>query len=108
TGDRMRDRIHSEIRQKEKLLLVLSAHSVKSEWVREEVERAFAEEMGRKVLIVFPIRIDNAVMATDAVWAEKIRIERHIGDFSEWEREPSYRIALDGLFSDLRRRDASS
>ena len=44
TGDRFRDRIDESIPVHDKLLLVLSEHSVKSPWVRTEVESAFERE----------------------------------------------------------------
>jgi len=46
-GDKIRDRIDQSIRVHDKLLLVLSEHSVNSSWVEFEVEAAFAKEASR-------------------------------------------------------------
>lgn len=101
-GDRILDSIYDAIRQREKLLLVLSEHSVRSEWVRDEVERAFAEERDRSDIVVFPVRIDDAVMNSDAAWARKIRDSRHIGDFRQWDIEDRYQTSLQRLLRDLK------
>ena len=102
-GARILDSLFSEIRTREKLLLVLSKHSVTSEWVRDEVEKAFAEERDRKDTVVFPVRIDDAIMRTRTAWAEKIRIQRHIGDFRNWKKGRAYHNAIKKIFEDLRR-----
>ena len=43
-GDRIRPRIDESIRLHDKLLLVLSEHSIASRWVQKEVETAFEQE----------------------------------------------------------------
>jgi hypothetical protein len=67
-GDRLRIRIDESIRLHEKLLLVLSATSVASTWVEQEVERAMAREKPGAPTVLFPIRIDNAVMEIESGW----------------------------------------
>ncbi len=106
-GARILDTIYGAIRQREKLLLILSEHSVDSEWVRDEVERAFTEERDRGDTVVFPIRLDDGVMRSHAAWAEKIRENRHIGDFRLWREEAAYRSAVERLLRDLRRQQAA-
>lgn len=102
-GARVLDTIYGAIRQREKLLLILSLNSVQSEWVRDEVERAFAEERDRGDTIIFPIRLDDSVMHDDAAWARKIRENRHIGDFKDWQDAEAYGGALKRLLRDLKR-----
>lgn len=102
-GDRILDTIFGAIRQREKLLLILSQQSVGSEWVRDEVERAFAEERDRGDTVVFPVRIDDAIMGDDTAWARKIRDTRHIGDFREWNVQENYHRSLERLLRDLKR-----
>nr|MDQ3820099.1 toll/interleukin-1 receptor domain-containing protein [Acidobacteriota bacterium] len=46
-GDKIRDRIDESIRLRDKLLLILSEHSIASEWVEHEVESALEEERQR-------------------------------------------------------------
>jgi uncharacterized protein YjbI with pentapeptide repeats len=106
-GARILDTIYGAIRQREKLLLILSGQSVGSDWVRDEVERAFAEERDRGDMIIFPIRLDDAVMQSRAAWASKIRDNRHIGDFRSWREDAMYRASIERLLRDLRRQQAT-
>jgi len=46
----------------DKLLVVLSEHSVGSQWVEHEVEMALAKERGENHTVLFPIRLDEAIM----------------------------------------------
>jgi uncharacterized protein YjbI with pentapeptide repeats len=101
-GDRFRQRIDESIRLHDKLLLILSEHSVKSRWVEDEVESALERERRDKRLVLFPIRIDDAVMHTDAAWAASIRRTRHIGDFTLWKDHDAYQKAFDRLLKNLR------
>ena len=57
---------------------MLSEHSVNSRWVQKEVETAFDKENRESKLVLFPVRLDDAVMATDKAWAADIRRMRHI------------------------------
>ena len=102
-GDRFQDRIEESIRIYDKLLIVLSAHSMASRWVEREVGAAFEREQrapSRGVL--FPIRLDDAVLDTDMAWAADMRRARHIGDFRRWREPAAFRAAFDMLLRDLR------
>jgi hypothetical protein len=102
-GEKFRPKIDEAIRVHDKLLLVLSENSIHSPWVEEEVETALEEEHrspGKTVL--FPIRLDDAVMKTDQAWAANIRRTRHIGDFSQWKTHDEYKKAFDRLLHDLK------
>lgn len=93
--------IDKGIRLHDKLLLVLSEHSVASDWVQFEVNLALTKEKGKEPWVLFPIRLDNTVMETDARWAQLIRESRHIGDFTHWKDHDSYQQALERLLRDL-------
>ncbi|HEU5380931.1 MAG TPA: toll/interleukin-1 receptor domain-containing protein [Ktedonobacteraceae bacterium] len=82
-GDRIRQRIDEEIHLQDKLLLLLSEHSIASSWVRDEVEAAFEKERQQQRDVLFPIRLDETVMQTGESWAATLRRSRHIGDFSQ-------------------------
>ena len=56
-------------------------NAIASDWVEDEVNKAFAEERDRKRLVLFPVRIDDAVVETSEPWARKLRDQRNIGDF---------------------------
>ena len=101
-GDRLRPRIDETIRVYDKLLLVLSQTSVVSPWVEQEVETAMEEESKRGTTILFPVRIDNTVMAIEAGWPAMIHRTRHIGDFTQWKVHDAYQQAFDRLLRDLK------
>ena len=101
-GDPFRKRIDDAIRTHDKLLIVLSSDSVSSSWVEKEVETAFEKERQQNRIVLFPIRLDVAVMETQEVWAADIRRTRHIGDFSAWKDYDLYKKAFDRLIQDLK------
>ena len=101
-GDKMRVRIDESIRLYDKLLLVLSEHSVKSPWVEKEVETAFEKERQHIKEVLFPLRVDETVMHTSQAWAADIRRTRHIGDFTRWKQHDDYQQALERLLRDLK------
>ena len=101
-GDRILDRIDREIRVYDRLMVVLSEHSIGSDWVETEVQAALEKERQRKQTVLFPIRLDNAVWDTERAWAAKLRRERNIGDFSCWKEHDAYQKAFDRLLRDLK------
>ncbi len=101
-GDKIRQTITDSIRVHDKLLLILSDNSVESEWVEKEVETAFKEERQRKTNVLFPVRLDEAIMETNQAWAEDIYNSRHIGDFTNWKDHDSYQKGFDRLLRDLK------
>lgn len=105
-GDKMRDKIYEAIQGKDKLLLILSEHSVASDWVEHEVETALAKEHKEKRTILFPIRLDNAILEREHIgWPALVQHERHIGDFTRWKDHDQYQAALDRLLRDLKKAD---
>jgi hypothetical protein len=102
TGDKLRTQIYDAIQKNDKLLLILSEHAVKSDWVEREVELAFERERQPPgTLVLFPIRLDDAVMQTNTAWAGDIRRIRFIGDFRQWQDDAGYQRALQRLLRDL-------
>jgi hypothetical protein len=101
-GARTWDAIDEAIRLRDKVLLILSRHAIGSDWVEDEVTRAFAEERARKEPVLFPIRLDDAVMETTEAWARKLRDNRNIGDFRRWKDHDAYAKALERVLRDLK------
>ncbi len=101
-GDKIRPRIEESILLYDKLLLVLSEHSIASNWVAYEVERALNKEPEGIPNVLFPIRLDDAVMKSKAGWAGDIRRTRHIGDFTYWKNHDDYQKAFNRLLRDLK------
>jgi hypothetical protein len=101
-GDRLRPAFDEAIRVHDKLMVLLSENSVSSPWVEKEVETAFEKERREKRTVLFPIRLDDAVMETNEAWAADIRRGGHIGDFREWKNHDSYKKAFERLLRDLK------
>jgi hypothetical protein len=97
----IRPMIDQSIRIHDKLLLILSEHSINSFWVEKEVETAFEEEHKRGGTVLFPVRLDDMVMETDQAWAADIRRTRHIGDFGRWKEHDAYQKAFNRLLRDF-------
>jgi hypothetical protein len=51
--------------------------------------------------VLFPIRIDEAIMETSIPWAASFRRSRHILDFTQWKEPEQYQKALEKLLKDL-------
>jgi uncharacterized protein YjbI with pentapeptide repeats len=101
-GAKTWDAIDEAIRLRDKLLLILSKASIASEWVEDEVNKAYAEERSRKEIVLFPVRIDNTAISTNEPWAVKLRDQRNIGDFRQWKKPVEYQKSLDRLLRDLK------
>jgi uncharacterized protein YjbI with pentapeptide repeats len=101
-GERIRVGIDEAIRVHDKLLLVLSEHSVMSDWVEKEVETAMEREQRQKRTVLFPIRLDDGVMKAEVGWAADIRRSRNIGDFRRWKDHDTYQKSFDRLLRDLK------
>jgi len=106
-GDKFRARIDESIRVYDKLMVILTEHSLASPWVEEEVEAALEKERKQSgKLVLFPIRLDDAVMETDQAWAASLRRTRHIGDFRHWRDHDAFRKAFEQLLRDLKAGEA--
>lgn len=106
TGDRLHKTIGEAIRAHEKLVLILSAESIESDWVEDEVSRALQKEEATGKDALFPIMIDNAVMECKFGWAKRIR-EVHkphgrlVADFRKWKDHDAFQAAFERLLRDL-------
>jgi len=107
-GDKIRSRIDEAIHLQDKLLLILSRHAVASDWVEHEVETALARERREKRTLLFPIRLDDAILErAHTGWAATVQNERHIGDFTRWKEHEQYQVAFERLMKDLKKGDKS-
>ena len=102
-GEKIRQSIDSGIRNRERLLVVLSKSSMESPWVEGEVEMAFEEERRRNESVLFPVRLDDAVLSAQDGWPAVIHhTYRHIGDFRNWLNKEAYSLSFGRLLRDLR------
>jgi hypothetical protein len=109
-GRKLHEQIDEAIRLHDKLLLILSPHSMESEWVKTEIAKARKRELRDQRRVLFPIRL--APFETLRDWelfdadtgkdsAREIR-EYFIPDFSNWKNHDSYQEAFQRLLSDLK------
>ncbi|MGA3054364.1 MAG: toll/interleukin-1 receptor domain-containing protein [Candidatus Korobacteraceae bacterium] len=108
-GRKLHEQIDKAIRLHDKLLLILSKHSMNSEWVKVEIRKAHQRELEEGKQVLFPIRLVPYEVLRDWVCldvdgknlAEEIR-EYFIPDFSNWKDHDSYQTAFQRLVSDLK------
>lgn len=109
-GRKLHDQINQAIQGHDKVLLVLSEHSMRSEWVKTEIAETRHREAREGSQVLFPItivpfasikewRCFDADTGKDA--AREIR-EYFILDFSGWQQSSEYRSCLQRLLRDLR------
>jgi TIR domain/Pentapeptide repeats (8 copies) len=104
-GEKFRHHIDEAIRVHDKLMVVLSEHSIHSDWVKAEVESALERERREKRTVLFPVRLDDAVQNTHVAWAAHIRRTRHVCDFAGWKDHDTYQHAFTRLLKDLNAKD---
>jgi len=103
-GDEFQPHIDEAIRVYDKLIVILSQHSVESSWVEYEVNKALKKEQAQGKLVLFPLKLDETIMETPEAWAAAIRKKRHIGDFTTWKAHDAYHAAFQRLLRDLQAR----
>lgn len=101
-GEEFGSRIDESIKLYDKLMVILSQHSIDSSWVEYEVKKALKKEQEQGKLALFPIKLDETVMEAPEAWAADIRKKRHIGDFTKWKEHDAYQKAFARLLRDLK------
>jgi len=97
------DDIDQAIRTRDKIVLILSEDALGSGWIEDEVKKGFAEERARDQRVLFPVRIDDAVMDSNEPWATKLRDNRLIGDFTAWKNHDAYKLTFERVLRDLKK-----
>jgi TIR domain/Pentapeptide repeats (8 copies) len=115
-GRKLHEQIDEAIRLHDKLLLILSEHSMSSNWVKSEIANAREREKREGKQLLFPItlvpfnvvkqwKLFDADIGIDS--AREIR-EYFIPDFSNWKDHDSYQAAFQRLVKDLKARARST
>jgi len=110
SGKKVYEQIERAIQLNDRLLLVLSDHSMNSEWVKTEIAHARDREIKEHRKVLFPIGLVPFARIRD--WkcfdadtgkdsAREVR-EYFIPDFSEWKEAHSYQKGFQGLLTGLR------
>jgi serine/threonine protein kinase len=110
-GRKLHEQIDEAIRLHDKVLLILSEHSMSSNWVKTEIAKARKREVQEKRQMLFPVALvpyDPVVKEWECFDADRgkdsakeIR-EYFIPDFSNWKDHDSYQTAFQRLVSDLK------
>jgi hypothetical protein len=109
-GRKLYDQIDQAIRVYDKLLLVLSPHSMQSPWVEFEIRRARRREVAEQRRLLFPVRLVDyeAIKAWECFDADtakdlatEIR-EYYIPDFTTWKDHDTFEAAVTRLLRDLK------
>jgi hypothetical protein len=109
SGEKIHEQIDRAILLMDRLLLILSEHSIQSSWVETEIAKARKRELSEKRRMLFPLRLVD--FETLRAWkcfdpdtgmdsAQEIRAY-FIPDFSDWKQPPAYKKALNRLLRDL-------
>ena len=115
-GEKLHEQIDQAIRLHDKLLLILSEHSMNSEWVKTEIFNAREREVAEKKRKLFPVRLVRYETLYD--WkcfdaktgkdlAREIA-EYFIPDFANWKDHDSYQNGFERLLKDLKSPDAGA
>ena len=110
-GKKLREQIDEAIRLHDRLLLILSEHSMNSEWVQTEIAHARQKELTERRQVLFPISL-VVTFARIREWkcfdadtgkdsARELR-EYFIPDFSNWKDGNFYQKGLERLLQDLK------
>lgn len=109
SGLKLHEQINEAIELADRVLLVLSDASMRSEWVKTEIGRARQRELIERNQVLFPISLVpferirewSAFEAETGKDAAKEVRESFIPDFSNWRDEDSYSRASSTLLRDL-------
>ncbi|MDT4968521.1 MAG: hypothetical protein QOJ64_3258 [Acidobacteriota bacterium] len=102
TAGRLERQIERAIRLNPTVLLVLSSHSVESDWVEHEARLARKLELETKRDTLCPIALDDSWKG--CAWPDRLReqiMEYNILDFSDWKDEARFRGMSDRLIEGL-------
>ncbi len=112
-GGTLHEQIEGAIRTSDKLIVVLSASSIESDWVSKEIAFAKSRESAEKSKVLFPIRItsmerlDEWEMVDSATGTDLAADVRRyfIPDFTEWKHEERFGDSLSLLVKSLLKTD---
>jgi len=109
-GKKLHEQIDQAILVYDKLLLVLSPHSMQSPWVEFEIRRARRREVAEQRRLLFPVRLVDyeAIKAWECFDADTAKDlatevrEYYIPDFTAWKDHDAFETAVGQLLRDLK------
>lgn len=113
-GEKLHEQLERAIQLHDRLLIILSEHSMQSEWVMTELRKARKQETQQKRRKLFPIRLAgiDAIReweCCDADTGKDLAVEIReyfIPDFSDWKDHDSFEASFERLLKDLRAAEA--
>jgi hypothetical protein len=116
-GQKLHEQIDVAIRSYERLLLILSSHSMNSEWVKTEIRKARKRERTEKKRVLFPVSLapfeeirDWELFDADEGKDLAVEIREYYmpPDFSNWRTHDSYAMGLQKLLLGLKTNGSKS
>jgi TIR domain len=115
-GKKIHEQIDKAIQDRDRLLLVLTKHSMASEWVTSEIRKARKAEIKDCERKLFPIRLVSFDVIRewecfDADSGKDLGVEIReyfIPDFSKWKQPDHFEAAFARLLKDLRASDTDA
>lgn len=109
-GEKLHEQIDIAIKLHDKLLIVLSEHSMNSEWVKTEIRHAREREVKENRRVLFPIRLvpfeairDWKAFDADTGKYMGVEIREYfIPDFTNWKNHDSFNKSYQRLMRDLK------
>lgn len=95
------EKFRHDVRMLDILLLILSENTINKEWMETGAFTVLKEEDKQKRIILFPVRIDEAVLESELDWLGKLRENRQIIDFSGWEENELFENAVTALLATI-------
>ncbi|MEQ8767533.1 MAG: toll/interleukin-1 receptor domain-containing protein [Planctomycetota bacterium] len=110
-GRRIVDQLEEAIDSRERVLLILSEHSIRSAWVHFGIKRARDRERASEDDVLFPISLLpfadlqkwSAIDADTGENLARVVREFYIQDFSTWTDDTAFAEAAEKLISSLRK-----
>ena len=106
-GQTMMREIDHAIRKHDKLIVILSKESLKSQPVQDEITRAIQKERNLRkrnprAEVVFPVRLDNYILSHHCKYHHAADLKaKRIGDFRNWKDHDSYQKEFQLLLKTL-------
>jgi hypothetical protein len=109
SGEWIQDQIDRAIQMQDRLLLILSEQSIRSDWVKREIRKAYKRGLNENRRVLYPVSLCPFDVLKG--WEETdpdtgtdlaLEVRRYfITDFSNWKDHDSYKTAFDRLLKDL-------
>ncbi len=102
SSGRIETQVDQAMRFNPTVLLILSEHSLQSDWVEHEVRTARSLEKEMKKDVLCPVALDDSWK--NGPWAKRIMeqiMEYNILDFSEWKDDAKFENAFNKLINGL-------